>query len=267
MRIGCTVACSKSLVDALNAAAQPMGMRVEISTIATSASGHYATELSRLDGILSPGGHDIAPRYYDWQTDSATRARLEAEHRRFGNGGERSPDFGRPEYAARDKHEFDLMSRYFRSKALSSTPLLGVCYGMQMMAASRGIPLYVDISQDLHLPPRLYQDAISLSDDAPEPIRKALGSGFAAAKNHHQAVDLEYLKAHADRYPTSKIVATSNNGKIAEMIEMTDRPALGIQFHAERSDPKVSNAVFGWFLEKACERASTREPKKPASRG
>ncbi len=74
-------------------------------------------------------------------------------------------------------------------------------------------------------------------------------------KYHHQNPRLDYLTHYADRHPDVRISATSWSGRVVEAIELSDRPALGVQFHPEKSFPAVKHRIFKWLLTHACERS------------
>src|SRR5579859_5123816 len=62
LRIGCTVDCSEDYVEsALRQAADRLGYKIE--SIARIAN---ASDAVRYDAIVSPGGHDIDPKYFTW---------------------------------------------------------------------------------------------------------------------------------------------------------------------------------------------------------
>lgn len=145
IKVGCTIDCGDSYKTALQNAAREQGYRIEIQTIAPG--GDPARSLAAFDGFLSPGGHDIDPQYFSKRVSPQEQQRLRALHQRFGNDGQVNP-----EHAQRDSHEYKLMTEYFKNPALANMPLLGICYGMQMMAAANDVPLYVDITEELGVP-------------------------------------------------------------------------------------------------------------------
>jgi gamma-glutamyl-gamma-aminobutyrate hydrolase PuuD len=181
------------------------------------------------------------------------KSKLEEEVRRFGNGGDGSFDWMNPMYAARDDQELKFMTAYFREPSFSRLPLLGICYCMQMMAAVQGIPMYIDITHNLALPPRRKIDSISFMSDRTGPLCAVsflAHKHFKQSKNHHQSVNLHFFEEHPELYPGDSIDATSSDsqGKILDILSFKNRPAVGIQFHTETSSPRVSTAVFGWCL-------------------
>lgn len=80
-------------------------------------------------------------------------------------------------------------------------------------------------------------------------------SGAARAyKYHHQTPRMDYISLYGSQHPDIKVTASSWGGRIVEAMELTDRPALGVQFHPEKSSPRVKHRIFRWLLENACER-------------
>jgi gamma-glutamyl-gamma-aminobutyrate hydrolase PuuD len=64
---------------------------------------------------------------------------------------------------------------------------------------------------------------------------------------------VDYFKKHKDeRWPNINLTALSNRGRIAEVLEWTDRPVLGVQFHPEYTFGKVRRRIFKSFLNQAC---------------
>lgn len=249
MRIGCTVECEEPYRKALNDAAAKLGFKIEIVTLSSAA------ELDGVDGVLSPGGHDIDPKYYTRNVGPDEKARIEKLHERFGNGGKTEP-----RHLARDEREFAIVRRLFEGP--KDQPFLGVCYGMQMMAAVEGIPLTVDMKEQLGIGDRRkVHDDVDMTKDSW--LRRYVpGDRLKGYKNHHQSVSMDYWSAHASKHPNVAITGTSHAGKIAEILQLKDRPALGIQFHAERTegDERARLAPYEWFLEQACLRKPAARP-------
>src|SRR5207247_2136885 len=125
-----------------------------------------------------------------------------------------------------------------------------ICYGMQMLAVQRGIPLVVDLNAEFGIPNRReLRDRVHLilHSLANSIFSERLLAGF---ENHHQAVDIrEFARL---KPPAVRITGTSNGGIVPEAIEFDDRPmALGVQFHPEGSALALSDRVFGWLLDQA----------------
>lgn len=211
--------------------------------------GKPATQaLVGVDALLVPGGADINPEYYDISTLPSPYPETIARYRRYYKGTS--------EGRTRDPFEHAVYREYFTNANYATLPALGICRGMQMMAVSQGIPMVQDLKAEMGLNNRRHRfdrfhvtDASGLMGDL---FPRGTNIGW---KNHHQNPRLDYLTAHPDRHPNVRVTATSNQGRVIEAIELTDRPALGVQFHPETSFPHVKNKIFNWLLTSACERS------------
>lgn len=125
-------------------------------------------------------------------------------------------------------------------------PVLGLCYGMQLLAREAGGHL------EPHLPSadgdfeahRLVEDARHPISVRPETRLASILGARAHPVNslHHQAVR-ETGAAH-------RVAATASDGVI-EAIEASDRWEIGVQWHPEKMDDPTSTALFAAFVEEA----------------
>jgi gamma-glutamyl-gamma-aminobutyrate hydrolase PuuD len=202
--------------------------------------------MAEVDAILIPGGADINPKFY---LDSVSQ-----ELREYTEKNLNLVNFSK-EGEERDPFEYTLVQTYSKEEKFKNLPLLGVCRGLQMMSVAEGIPLYLDIKKELGIQNRYNKlDKISVevgSDSLLESIYP--NDTFRGFKFHHQGIRLPYYNENRSKYPNTRVTAFSNNRKIAESIEYTHRPALGVQYHPERSFTGTSVPVFKWLLTKACE--------------
>lgn len=207
--------------------------------------------LTSVDAILLPGGADIDPSYYmDDVTPELSAYTQENLHLfKFSKEGQ-----------YRDAFEHALVKTYSTDPYFERLPMLGVCRGMQMMSVAQGIPLYLDIKTELGIKNRhnLF-DKVHIEEG--ESLMSSLYGerkvrGF---KQHHQGVRMSYYREHAAEWPHVRITATSNDSKIAEAIEYTHRPALGVQYHPEKSFTGTSFPIYNWFLTKACEYKNSKD--------
>ena len=244
IRVGCTHRCPRTYIDALNFVAKTLHYRVKVTTL-QGGNVNFETLPKKIDAILSPGGNDIDPKYYIKHLSPQKKQATLLSFRKHG----KTNTMGKK----RDAFEYTLFRQhYFKDNAYRNMPVLGVCYGAQMLAAAKQIPLYVDIPTDLKIPARRkIHDAIYLNKKS-HLFSYLKTQSFRGYKNHHQAIDLNFFSAHKRLFPHTKITATSNRGKIAEVIEFDNRPAVGVQFHPERSNEKTKKAVFSQFLINAC---------------
>ncbi len=189
--------------------------------------------VERLDGLLLPGGDDFLPdRPY--------------------------PPEVRFEAAPARQLAFD---RALLACALSrGRPVLGICYGMQLLALHCGGSLHFDLATDLP-----GADEHRLADPAARhPVRLEPGSRLARCldgatpsvnSRHHQAV------RDAGR---ARVSARAGDG-VVEAIELGEAPfVLGVQWHPETLERAHRDRLFGAFVA-ACE--SARAGGRSAPRG
>jgi putative glutamine amidotransferase len=127
-------------------------------------------------------------------------------------------------------------------------PVLGICYGMQLLADVAGGSFVYDIPSDrpaagVHrLPEPGGRHTIEIVPGTL--LARLLGAGTTAVNSsHHQAVDAPGRGM--------RVSARAADG-IVEAIELEDaaRFALGVQWHPERMDPAHRAALFGSFVTK-----------------
>lgn len=251
IQIGCSSDCDFLYRFRIMTTAWGLGLRTEIRQLIGTPDLKQA--MLDVDALLIPGGADIDPKYY---LESVTPELAEYTKKnlhlvKWSKEGER-----------RDPFEYALVKTYSEDEAFKDKPLLGICRGFQMMTVAQGIPLYLDIKTELGIRNRknlfdrvLITEKNSLMDQlySQESLK-----GFKA---HHQGLRVSYYEAHEDEYPNVRVTAHSNLGKIAEALEYTHRPALGVQYHPEKSFTATSAPVLRWFLTKACESKISRKEK------
>jgi putative glutamine amidotransferase len=179
-----------------------------------------AALVERIDGLLLPGGGDFAPdRRYPASVS-------------FDLVPERQLAFDRALLAAALERD---------------RPVLGICYGMQLLAVHCGGALHFDLPTDVpgagehRLPDPRARHAIRV--EVTSQLRKALGADEVPVNSrHHQAV------AEAGR---ARVTARSADG-IVEAVELPGaRFALGVQWHPESLDAAARAPLFEAFV-RAC---------------
>ena len=185
--------------------------------------------LDTLDGIILSGGGDINPLLL---------------------GEEPLPQL-HSVCPQRDEQELFLAREAFHRQI----PMLGICRGIQVMAASLGGKVYQDIyvqgkdatikhSQDM---PRHYASH-TIKFEEESLLHSIFGNKQTLAVNsfHHQAV--------SEPGPHLKVSATSPDG-IIEAVESTEHKALlGVQWHPEcfiLNNDESMMSVFRWLVSEA----------------
>jgi gamma-glutamyl-gamma-aminobutyrate hydrolase PuuD len=242
--IGCTYHCDFFYRFRLTMTSWALGYPLKIVNL--DKSPDLKAALKSVDGVLVPGGADIDPKYY---LDS-----VKPDLREYTLKNLKLVEWSE-EGRQRDPFEYDIVKLYSTDEDFKNLPMLGICRGLQMMSVAQGIPLYLDIKTEVgirnrrnlfdHI--RLESSQTNLIDSIYRP------DSFHGFKLHHQGIRVPYYEKNFSDYPLTKVTAYSNNRKIAEAIEYTHRPALGVQYHPERSFSGTSVPVFRWFLTKACE--------------
>ncbi|MEV7289774.1 gamma-glutamyl-gamma-aminobutyrate hydrolase family protein [Streptomyces sp. NPDC093252] len=173
--------------------------------------------LAGVDGILIPGGVDVAPERY------------------------RALPSDRMEDTSQLRDEFELA--VVRAAFEARLPMLGICRGLHIMNVATGGTLHqhlLDAGYGEHRPvpgslgPETSHD-ISVNPDS---HMARCGMALAASTNshHHQGI--------AEVGAGGRVVAHAVADKVIEAIEWPDNPfALGVQFHPE--EPRMAELFVG----------------------
>jgi len=188
--------------------------------------------VTRIDGLLLPGGGDVDPALY---------------------GEERSPACGEPE-PERDALEIPLT----RLALERGVPIFGICRGMQVLNVAVGGTLYQDIAaQRPKSPPHETHDYEGPRDVRSHAISIRPGSAverIMGATRH----DVNSFHHQAIQRPGEgvEIIAWADDG-IAEAMVLPAHPfALAVQFHPEELAPAdpASQRLFDAFVRACAER-------------
>jgi putative glutamine amidotransferase len=154
--------------------------------------------LARLDGLVIPGGPDVAPARYGQEPGPHTEASID---------------------------EFDALELDFVTAARArNLPLLGICRGQQVINVALGGSLHqhVDHPQWGNDPAAPIHDVEILAGTF---LRRTLGVDVTAVNSgHHQAVDR--------LAPSLRRAAVSSDGCV-EAVEAPDLMVLAVQWHPE----------------------------------
>lgn len=159
-----------------------------------------------LDGLIMPGGHDIAADYL---------------------GEEPQPGLGGT-YRPRDESEFALI----KAALDQHIPMLGVCRGIQVINVALGGSVYQDLPSQYPGKNLLQHVQKTLGDlpthhvaiDPNSALGKTLGEESFVNSRHHQAV--------REVAPSLKVVAKAPDG-VVEAVENEDASIQAVQWHPE----------------------------------
>ena len=200
--------------------------------------GRAEEYVDRLDGILLAGGGDIHPRYF---------------------GEEPLDGFAMGEILPqRDSFEIEL----YRRAAEKGMPILGICRGIQVMAAAAGGSIYQDIDTQTEREQRVRHMQKAPDWCETHMVRLVPGTKLGEIYHaerimtnsfHHQAV-----KSLPEKY---RISAQSEDGMI-EGIESTElRFGIGVQWHPERARDRRTAILFCTFVRSAAQYGTEKEER------
>ncbi|HET6515603.1 MAG TPA: gamma-glutamyl-gamma-aminobutyrate hydrolase family protein [Thermodesulfovibrionales bacterium] len=171
-----------------------------------------ASVAERVDGLLIPGGGDIDPSYF---------------------GEEPHPSV---KIVPRERTDFEIA--LLRAIMMKGKPVLGICYGMQLINVALGGDLYQDLESQ-------FKAAIDHRKGFHRVVGRIffLEEGFMVATSHHQGV--RKLGKGLD-------VCAFSEDHLVEALCFPGYPfLLGVQWHPERSDDDASLNLLRSFVESA----------------
>ncbi len=186
-------------------------------------------------GILFPGGADIDPAWY---------------------GAGKHPKLGKVD-GELDAGQFALA----RIALAADLPLLGICRGLQLLAAAVCQPLIQDLPSErpdskiehvIMEPKDRLAHAVDL-DPASRLAEISGGNRFEVNSRHHQAAQED--PAAADRIGPFRITARASDGVVEGLEDPRGRFLVAVQWHPENLTPAhaPSGSLFRAFVE-ACGR-------------
>ena len=190
-----------------------------------------------IDGLLIPGGGDIDPSYYPAEAlPVEVNHAISGKGKGCGQGVAGRVSGGTSPRVPKERTEFEIS--LLRTIMKFRKPVLGICYGMQLINVAFGGSLYHDISSQVNTAIDHRKESHRILGN-----RGRMHGEFTVNSSHHQAVNRlgEGLSA----------IACSDDG-IVEAIILNDYPFLtGVQWHPERSDDELSLMLFSAFVESA----------------
>lgn len=170
-------------------------------------AGAIETIAERLDGLIIPGGPGIV---------AGVSAALP----------------GDLEPTPRERARFD--EALARSFLRSGKPILGICYGMQLLNVLEGGTLYADVMEEVEGTFAHSQKRGAERHD----IRLEPGSALEALFGRQTlTVNSRHIQAVRDVAPGFRVSARAPDGVI-EAIETEGARVIGVQFHPERLGPE-----------------------------
>ena len=209
----------RAYADAVEAAG---GIAVHLATPGNTKAHQTKAIAERLDGLLIPGGDDFGPDDYENYPEGVFNLASEAQ-------------------IAFDR---SLLKDFLELKK----PMLGVCYGMQLLALHAGGSLYPHLPTDLgdETPHSASDGGTSEHPIEIEPGSKIAGivglSTLPVNSRHHQGV----------RDAGSLSVAARSRDRLIEAIEQPgDSFVAGVQWHPEVLAGPAGAGLFNAFVEAA----------------
>jgi len=127
-------------------------------------------------------------------------------------------------------------------------PVLGICYGMQLLALACGGTLHYDIASDVpgagshRLPERDGRHGLRIAPDS-QLSRIAGANAASVGSRHHQAV--------SEAGPQLSFSARAEDGVIEAIERQGGAFFMGVQWHPETDADALSDALFAAFVNAA----------------
>ncbi len=119
-----------------------------------------------------------------------------------------------------------------------SIPVLGICYGHQIIAKAFGVEIIHGLEKIIKPYPKNPEEVFILNKDE---IFHGLDNKINVYESHKEYVNPEYLSKFG-----FKLLANSKSCSI-EAIKHLDKPLYGVQFHIERSGETGKKIIRNFF--------------------
>jgi putative glutamine amidotransferase len=195
------------------------GEAAELVFVTPSTAAGLRPASAAFDGLLLAGGPDVEP----WRVGADPEAGVELRLDR-----------------ARDALDSELLERAARH----GSPVLGICYGCQILAASAG----GTVVQDLVRAGRSGHSVPGPDDRVVHEVVVSPNARFLPAADRRVAVNSRHHQAVAEPGEGLSVVARADDG-VVEAIEAEkgDRFVLGVQWHPEDMSQQDQVAIFRAF--------------------
>jgi putative glutamine amidotransferase len=195
------------------------GEEGELVFVTPSTAAGLTPPSAAYDGLLLAGGPDVEPWRFGAEPEPGVELHLDR---------------------ARDALDSELLERAARQ----GWPVLAICYGCQILAASAG----GTVVQDLLRVDRPGHRGPGPNDRASHDVTVSPNARFLPAADRRIAVNSRHHQAVAEPGEGLSVVARADDG-VVEAIEAEkgDRFVLGVQWHPENMSQQEHVAIFRAF--------------------
>ena len=134
-------------------------------------------------------------------------------------------------------------------------PMLGICYGMQLLNARAGGSIYADVEAQVD---RSLTHSLKRGADMHDIEIDTTSALFAALQQRSMKVNSRHIQAIASVGAPFRVTAAAPDG-VPEAIENEDGSIMGVQFHPENMGEAML-PLFQQFIDRARMRRSPNAP-------